>query len=85
MLLAVQQFIPEFGAVEANRRRLIAALEATPDADRIDLVVLPELIVTGYRFRDRAELERLAEPIPGARRTPSPGTPRVSQANDAVP
>jgi len=65
VLLAVQQFIPEFGAVEANRRRLIAALEATPDAERIDLVVLPELIVTGYRFRDRAELERLAEPIPG--------------------
>jgi len=31
----------------------------------MDLAVLPELITTGYQFRDRAELEKLAETIPG--------------------
>jgi len=63
--LAVHQFIPRFGEVEANRERLIHDLEAAPGAGQIDLAVLPELIVTGYAFRDRAELEQFAEPIPG--------------------
>lgn len=65
MRIAVQQFTPEFGAVEANRTRLIGNLEACPEAADLDLVVLPELIVTGYKFRDRAELESFAESIPG--------------------
>jgi len=63
--VAVQQFVPEFGQVRANRDRLVANLEAAPGAERIDLAVLPELIVTGYRFRDRAELLTFAETIPG--------------------
>ncbi|MBN2490959.1 MAG: acyltransferase [Planctomycetes bacterium] len=65
MRLAIQQFVPEFGAVEGNRERLAAAVEAAPEAAAIDLLVAPELAFTGYRFRDRAELERLAEPVPG--------------------
>ena len=65
MHIAVQQFVPEFGQVKTNRARLIQNLEAVVRDRPVDLVVLPELIVTGYQFRDRAELERLAEPVPG--------------------
>jgi len=63
--VAVQQFVPEFGQVQANRDRLVASLEAAPAAGKIDLAVLPELIVTGYAFGSRAELETFAETVPG--------------------
>jgi len=51
------QFNPTFGQVERNLARVAAALGAVRDA----LVVLPELAFTGYSFRDRAEVARLAE------------------------
>lgn len=55
---AVIQTAPVFGEVGAN---LAAALALVPDG--CDLAVLPELCTTGYQFRDRDELRRLAEPI----------------------
>lgn len=51
------QFRPRFGEVEANCDRVVAVLRHI-DAD---LVVLPELPFTGYYFRGRSELRRLAE------------------------
>ena len=61
MRVAIHQLAPEFGAPAANLARIEAALRATP----ADLWVLPELVTTGYDFADRAELLRLAEPVPG--------------------
>ncbi|MBN2359028.1 MAG: hypothetical protein JXR83_06215, partial [Deltaproteobacteria bacterium] len=51
------QLCPRFGAVEANRRAAVEALERAV----ADLIVLPELCFTGYLFRDRRELRDLAE------------------------
>jgi 5-aminopentanamidase len=55
------QFAPAFGDVETNLGR-VAALAARGDAD---LLVLPELALTGYLFADRDELLELAEPAGG--------------------
>ena len=51
------QTSPIFGQVERNVGR---ALELAADSDA-DLLVLPELLSTGYSFRDRGELAGLAE------------------------
>ena len=56
------QFAPVFGDVETNLGR-VAALAARSDAD---ILVLPELALTGYLFADRAELLDLAAPAGGA-------------------
>jgi 5-aminopentanamidase len=61
MRVAIHQLAPAFGERAANLDRLEAALRAT----LADLWVLPELVTTGYDFVDRAELLRLAEPVPG--------------------
>jgi predicted amidohydrolase len=61
MRIAFSQFAPELGAVEKNRERLAATL----DRAEADLIVLPELAVTGYLFASREDIWRLAEPIPG--------------------
>jgi len=54
------QFAPAWGRPDANRARL----EETLRGARADLLVCPELATTGYSFLDRAELMRLAEPVP---------------------
>ena len=56
---AVIQTDPVFGDIERN---LATALAMVPAG--CDLAVLPELFATGYQFRDRDELSRLAEPVP---------------------
>lgn len=60
------QTIPEFGAVERNRRETVEAIRDHADSD---LVVLPELATSGYVFESDAELDRLAEPSDGATAT----------------
>lgn len=65
MRIAVQQFMPEFGEARANRERLQTGIKAAPRASDIDLIVLPELVTTGYLFHNRSELESFAETIPG--------------------
>jgi predicted amidohydrolase len=61
MKVAYVQTRPVFGDLEGNLRRAMKRAEAV----RADLVVLPELFTTGYRFRDRAEARRYAEPAQG--------------------
>ncbi len=51
------QFYPEFGKVEENRTRILKTLSRI----QADLMVLPELVFTGYHFRDRYEAVGVAE------------------------
>ncbi len=57
MRVGFWQFRPRFGQVERNVRQVCEALEGI----RADLLVLPELALTGYHFRNRDELMALAE------------------------
>lgn len=65
MRLACLQLEPVFGEREANLDRITEALAPR----RADLVVLPELVSTGYVFADRDEVAALAEEIPGGSTT----------------
>ncbi len=51
------QFKPVFGRVSRNLEKIINGL----DQVSADLIVLPELALTGYLFEDREELRDLAE------------------------
>jgi predicted amidohydrolase len=62
------QFDPQFGQVEHNLAHILSALQRA-DAD---LIVLPELALTGYSFADRQETLSLSE------------DPRRSPAVDAL-
>src|SRR5687767_5428910 len=55
------QFEPQFGEIRQNLDRIESGLAGCA----ADLVVVPELANTGYNFVSRAELEDLAEPVPG--------------------
>ena len=61
MKIGYFQFNPRFGELEENRDQLQRGLEKV-DAD---LIVLPELPVSGYFISNRSEAEKLAEPVPG--------------------
>jgi predicted amidohydrolase len=62
--VACAQLAPVFGDVEGNRAR---ASEAIARAARsgAQLIVLPELCVTGYGFADECEARELGEPADG--------------------
>jgi len=53
---------PRFGDVPGNLERAARLLD---QAEPFDLLVLPELFSTGYVFRDRAEIDGLAEDATG--------------------
>lgn len=61
MRAAVHQFEPKFLSVEENRDHIISVVRDT-DAD---LLVFPELSLTGYRFTDMSQLEGSAESSEG--------------------
>ncbi len=50
--------------VEGNRRRVVAAVDDAV-ARGADLVVLPELVTSGYVFADLAEARERSEPVDG--------------------
>jgi 5-aminopentanamidase len=58
------QVAPRIGDPEGNRVRAEAAVEAAAD-EGAEVVVLPELMSSGYVFADAEEARRLAEPIVG--------------------
>lgn len=60
MRAGVIQIAPEFGKPERNLARAAAIAREHP----ADLLVLPELVTTGYHFADREEALSLAEPVP---------------------
>ncbi len=61
MNIGYVQTSPVFGQVERNLSRALEQLEQAPG----DLLVLPELFSTGYRFTSALELRSLAEPVDG--------------------
>lgn len=63
MRIGFVQFKPVFGDVQANIDRLNKLLSHVT----ADLLVLPELCLSGYQFRDRDELSGYAEPVPGGK------------------
>lgn len=65
MRVGYYQFEPVFGAVQRN---LDAVLDRLRDVE-CDLLVLPELAMTGYQFTSREEVAGLAEEIPSGTTT----------------
>ena len=51
------QFCPEFGRPDENTERIVQALETV----RADVLVLPELALSGYHFQDAREALSLAD------------------------
>jgi predicted amidohydrolase len=70
MRIGYFQFFPRFGAPEHNLDVLTAAVSGA----QADLVVAPELALSGYFFTSKGEVQRMAEEIPG------PATERLSKA-----
>jgi predicted amidohydrolase len=62
--VACHQLAPVVGELDANRARALAAIDAAADVGA-HVVVLPELVSSGYVFRDAAEARALAEPADG--------------------
>lgn len=63
-VVAVCQVAPVLGDVEGNLGQATGAVRAAA-AQGADIVVLPELVTTGYAFTDSEELRRHAEPADG--------------------
>jgi 5-aminopentanamidase len=63
--IACHQLAPVLGDLDGNRRRALAAIDAAAGAGA-RIVVLPELVASGYAFRDADEARALAEPADGA-------------------
>ncbi len=61
MKLGFLQMRSRFGEVKANVKKASALLSKVSDAT----IVLPELFNTGYLFKNKAELEKLAEKVKG--------------------
>jgi 5-aminopentanamidase len=62
--VACHQLAPVVGELDGNRARALAAIDAAAAAGA-QVVVLPELVSSGYVFRDAAEAQALAEPADG--------------------
>lgn len=62
--VACHQLAPVLGDLAGNRARARAAVDAAAAAGA-QVVVLPELVTSGYVFRDAAEARALAEPASG--------------------
>lgn len=73
--LRIEQFAPELGRPASNLRR-IAEAQAAAAADGVDLLLTPELSLTGYDLRDRASM--LARPLEAQ------GFPELADGPDVV-
>jgi predicted amidohydrolase len=58
MKLSIIQFTPVFGDIDKNIEQISALMMDIGDAD---LIVLPELASTGYKFKDKNEATSLSE------------------------
>lgn len=78
--IACCQLAPEFGDVAGNTARAAAAIVQAVEGGA-QIVVLPELVSTGYVFADADEARSLAEPSDGATVT---GWRELAEAHDVV-
>jgi predicted amidohydrolase len=62
--VAVAQLAPVFGDLDGNRAQVADAINSAALAGA-ELVVLPELCVTGYAFADESQARELGEPADG--------------------
>src|SRR3989344_4600962 len=60
MKIGYLQFDPKFG----NKKLNLKTIEKLACSKSSDLLVLPELAISGYMFRTKNELKDLAESIP---------------------
>jgi len=58
MKLSIIQFTPVFGDIDKNIEQISKLME---DIEDTDLIVLPELASTGYKFKDKDEAMSLSE------------------------
>ncbi|MDD5474977.1 MAG: acyltransferase [Syntrophales bacterium] len=65
MKIGYVQYDPIFGAIDRNIEKVIALMEPL----EADLLVLPELCMTGYLITSREEALALAEEVPGGKTT----------------
>jgi predicted amidohydrolase len=61
MKISCVQFTPAYGDVERNLERMRLFVKRADG----DIVIFPELCLTGYFFKSKSEIARLAEPIHG--------------------
>lgn len=55
---------PEFKNKAKSIERAESLLAELPDQALVDLIVLPEMALIGYRFEDRADIEPYLETVP---------------------
>jgi predicted amidohydrolase len=63
MKVAAAQMHPKFAEPEANRKIIRRTIQRARSED-IDLIVFPELCVSGYNFTSFAQVQEIAEPVP---------------------
>ena len=78
--VACHQLAPVVGDLDGNRARALAAIDAAAAA-RAQVVVLPEMVSSGWVFRDADEARALAEPATGPTLT---GWAERARAHDLV-
>ncbi len=64
-IVASLQFNPQLHEVEDNIQRLYSMVEQSAKGGA-KLIVSPEMGITGYHFRDREEVARYSDSVPGA-------------------
>src|ERR1700722_5738172 len=60
--IVCQQLAPRIGSLDANRELSLNAIAAAV-AERADVIVLPELVTSGYVFESAQEAASLAIPV----------------------
>ncbi|OQR98540.1 hypothetical protein THRCLA_06696, partial [Thraustotheca clavata] len=57
----IVQYLPTFGNVQENMHHISTMLLKYSESDKIDILMLSEMVFTGYCFKDRTEIEPFAE------------------------
>ncbi|CAI5709874.1 unnamed protein product [Hyaloperonospora brassicae] len=61
MQIAIVQYDPQLGQVERNMQYVDQMVASLSEGDHIDIMMLPEMAFTGYKFHTKAEVAEVAE------------------------